>query len=160
MSRQHYQAKTFRARDSIGYLVKRASTLCLDHVEPAFAEQGFTFTQWKVLMSLRDGLAVNAKDMCAQLRHDSGALTRVIDQLEARGLIERRRSTEDRRAVELYITAAGRRTVESLIPLVVEKLNYALRDFNAGEVAELKRLLNKLIDSIERAEADAVGASS
>jgi DNA-binding MarR family transcriptional regulator len=46
--------------------------------------------------------------------------------------------------VELQLTAAGLRAVESLIPLVVDKLNLALADFSGGEVTELKRLLIKL----------------
>jgi DNA-binding MarR family transcriptional regulator len=65
------------------------------------AEQGFTFTQWVVMMHLRDGLALNARELCVQLRHDSGAVTRVLDQLEARGLVQRERSLEDRREVKL-----------------------------------------------------------
>jgi hypothetical protein len=39
--------------------------------------------------------------------------------------------------------------VESLIPLVVDKLNFVLRDFSSGEVSELTRLLNKFIAGFE-----------
>jgi len=59
-------------------------------------------------MSVRDGIALNPKDICIQLRHDSGALTRVLDQLESRGLVLRQRSAEDRRAIELHLTAVRR----------------------------------------------------
>jgi DNA-binding MarR family transcriptional regulator len=149
MYRRHYRPETYKARSSIGYLVKRAHALMLDRLEPEVARHGFTFTQWVVLMHLRDGLALNASDLCAQLRHDSGALTRVIDQLETRGLVVRERSREDRRAVQLRLTQAGQQTVRLLIPLVVDRLNCALRDFSRTEVVELTRLLNKLVDSIE-----------
>src|SRR5580700_10624886 len=101
---QHYRAETYRAKSSVGYLVKRASALTIELVEPALAKHGFTFTQWVVMMYLRDGLAANAKDICAQIRHDSGAVTRVIDQLEARGLVQRERSLDDRREVNLHLT--------------------------------------------------------
>jgi hypothetical protein len=50
----------------------------------------------------------------------------------------------DRRKVELQLTEEGRKTVESLIPLVVDKLNLALVDFSREEVAEFMRLLVKL----------------
>jgi DNA-binding MarR family transcriptional regulator len=133
MSRQHYQVASFRAQDSVGYLVKRAHSLMLDAIEPVFVARGFSFIQYIVLAWLRDGVALNPKDICARYRHDSGALTRVIDQLAQRGLLERVRRDRDRRKVELQLTPAGRATVEGLIPLVVEKLNLALAEFSSSE---------------------------
>jgi DNA-binding MarR family transcriptional regulator len=142
---QHYSAETYRARQSVGYLIKRASALVIESVEPALEAHGFTFTQWVVMMYLRDGLAPTAKDLCVQLRHDSGAVTRVIDQLEARELVRRERSLTDRREVKLRLTELGLKTVESLVPVVVDLLNFVLRDFSTVEVAELTRLLTKFI---------------
>lgn len=144
MSKQHYQAATYRAQDSVGYLTKRAHSLMMDTMEPMFEARGFTFIQYVILSSLRDGIAVNPKDICLQFRHDSGALTRVIDQLAERGLLERVRRDRDRRKVELQLTPAGRETIEGLIPLAVEKLNLALAEFSTAEVHELRRLLVKL----------------
>jgi DNA-binding MarR family transcriptional regulator len=144
MSKQHYQASTYKAQNSIGYLIKRAHSMMLDVLEQVFADQGFSYIQYVILSWLRDGIAVNPKDICVQFRHDSGALTRVIDQLADRGLLERVRRDRDRRKVELQLTEAGRKTVEAMIPLVVEKLNLALTDFSTEEVQEFLRLLLKL----------------
>ena len=151
---QHYRAESYKARSSIGYLIKRAHSLLIDQLEAAVAGSDITATQWVVLMHLRDGLAINASDLCAQLRHDSGALTRVIDQLEARGLVQRERSREDRREVQLRLTDAGIKTVASLIPTVVDKFNFALRDFSRAEASELNRLLIKLITSLDSASVE------
>jgi DNA-binding MarR family transcriptional regulator len=144
MSKQHYQTATYRSQDSVGYLVKRTHSLMLDLMEPVFEGRGFTFIQYVILSWLRDGIAVNPKDICMQFRHDSGALTRVIDQLAERGLLERVRRNRDRRKVELQLTPLGRKTIEGLVPLVVEKLNFALADLSTSEVLELRRLLVKL----------------
>jgi DNA-binding MarR family transcriptional regulator len=144
MSKQHYQVSTYRVESSVGYVIKRAHTLMLDVLEPVFEAHGFTLVQFQILALLRDGIAVNPKHICTQFRHNSGALTRVIDQLAERGLLERSRRDRDRRKVELELTPAGREVIESLIPLVVEKLNLALVDFSPEEVHELMRLLLKL----------------
>jgi DNA-binding MarR family transcriptional regulator len=144
MSEQHYHAATYTAKSSVGYLIKRAHAMLMDLLENLFADRGFSFIHYAILTYVRDGIAVNPKDICVQYRHDSGALTRVIDQLEKRGLLERVRRGADRRKVELQLTEEGRKTVESLIPLVVDKLNLALVDFSREEVAEFKRLLVKL----------------
>jgi DNA-binding MarR family transcriptional regulator len=149
MSKQHYNVSTYRAQSSIGYLAKRAHSLMLDVMEPLLEERGFTFVQYVILSWVRDGIAVNPKDICFQYRHDSGALTRVIDQLAKRGLLERIRRDRDRRKVELQLTPAGRAAIESLIPLVVEKLNLALSDFSTDEVQEFMRLLIKLNTTLQ-----------
>jgi DNA-binding MarR family transcriptional regulator len=158
-SQPYYQASTYRAQDSIGYLVKRTHSLMHDVMEPLLEARGFSFVQYVILAWLRDGITVNPKDFCAQYRHDSGAITRVIDQLAERGLLERVRRDRDRRKVELQLTAAGRDTVEGLIPLVVEKLNLALSDFTTAETQELIRLLMKLnaklLSDVEPAAASA-----
>jgi DNA-binding MarR family transcriptional regulator len=150
MSKQHYHVSTYRAQNSVGYLIKRAQSMMLDVIEEVIEAQGFSYIQYVILSWLRDGIAVNPKDICVQFRHDSGALTRVIDQLAERGLLERVRRDRDRRKVELQLTEAGRTTVESLIPLVIEKLNLALADFSSEEVAEFLRLLVKLNTRLQR----------
>jgi DNA-binding MarR family transcriptional regulator len=150
------------ARNSVGYLLKRAHLQLIDQLEPALEAHGFTFTQWVILIHLRDGMALNGRELCSQLRHDSGALTRLIDQLEARGLVSRERSRKDRREVQLQLTSIGRSTVEATIPAVVERLNAALVDFSREELSTLMRLLTKLSGSLQgRAAGEpAVGPAS
>ena len=157
MTKQHYHPATYTAQSSVGYLVKRSYAMCADVLEPVFAEHGFTFLQYQILAWLRDGIALNPRDICAQYRHNSGALTRVIDQLEEKGFIERLRRDRDRRKVELQLTDAGRKVIERLIPLVVDQLNQVLQDFSSDELKELTRLLIKFNTSLEQqAERNAV----
>jgi DNA-binding MarR family transcriptional regulator len=152
MSKQHYQASTYRAQESIGYLVKRSHSLMLDMLEPLLEVHGFSFIQYVMLAWLRDGIAINPKSFCALYRHDTGALTRVIDQLAERGLLVRvRRDVGDRRKIELELTSAGRDAVEQMIPMVVDKLNLALGEFSAAEFEELRRLLIKLNTTMQTA---------
>src|SRR5882762_5647314 len=127
----------------------RAHSLRLAVLEPLLGQRGFSFIPYGMLSWLRDGISVNPKDICAQYRHDSGALTRVIDQLAERGLLERVRRNRDRRKVELQLTPAGRDAIEGLVPLVVDKLNLALADFTSEEVQELLRLLLKLNGTLQ-----------
>jgi DNA-binding MarR family transcriptional regulator len=151
---------TFRAQQSVGYLTKRAHSLMLAVIEPLLEERGFTFMQYVILAWLRDGIAVNPKDICFQYRHNSGALTRVIDQLAERGLLERIRRDRDRRKVELQLTPAGREAIAGLIPLVVEKLNLALADFSGAEFEEFLRLLVKFNTTLQSAVKPGMAAVS
>jgi DNA-binding MarR family transcriptional regulator len=159
VSRPHYSAESFHLQDSLGYLVKRTQRLMHDRIEVVFASQGITFQQWVVLMHLRDGLATTIAGLCQELRHDSGAMTRLIDQLEERGFIGRRRQEADRRIVDLELRAAGRKMVESLIPLAVDTLNNALEGFTKTEVQALKGMLRRLIGRVGEMNAETEAAS-
>jgi DNA-binding MarR family transcriptional regulator len=150
MPKQHYRPETFRARDSIGYLIKRSQRLMQDRIEGLFAHQGFTLQQWVVMMHIRDGLALTVADLCRELHHDSGAMTRLIDQLEGRGVIERRRNPQDRRVIELSLTDSGNESIASLIGIVTDGLNVTLEEFTRDEVKMLKSLLRKLIGRLEQ----------
>jgi DNA-binding MarR family transcriptional regulator len=152
MPEQHYRPATYRARDSVGYLLRRVYTIMHERMEAALAGHDFTLMQWIVLLYLRDGIARTASDISREFRHDSGALTRVIDQLERRGLLARHRSTSDRRVVELAVTAKGERTIEELLPVVVGQMNEALAPFNRAEFAQLKSHLERLVDHVQQLE--------
>ena len=151
---KHYDARTYTVQDSVGYLMRHSTSLMREELEAALANHGFTFVQWVTMMRVRDNPALTAGDLCRDLHHDSGAFTRVLDQLEERGLVRRERSEADRRVVLLYLTPDGRRVVESLLPIVVGRLNHALAEFSATEVATLTKLLRRLIARLEGRETE------
>lgn len=151
-----YSPETYTVRGSIGYLIRRARNLMTIRVEREFETRQVTFVQWIVLMHLRDGLANTAAELSRDMCHDSGALARVVDQLEQRGLIERQRARDDRRVVELKLTPAGLATVNTLVPTVVGLLNGALAGFTDEEARTFTRLLSKFIDNVSaQTEPDA-----
>ena len=101
MTKQHYKVDTYELATSVGYLLKDALRAMQDRVQLRFAAHGFTFQQWIVLMRVREGLASTIADLCRETRHDRGAMTRIVDQLERRELVQRKRNEKDRRIVEL-----------------------------------------------------------
>ena len=156
MPRDHYDVDTFTSQRSVGYLVKRLYRLMTPQVEATFANEELTFSHWVALIGLRDGLTTTAADIARHLGHDSGATTRLVDQLEKRGYLTRERSREDRRVIRLKLTPAGRAVVRSLAPRVVDFLNDALADFTPEEFVTLLDLLTRLLARFERTpETDA-----
>jgi len=155
----HYDPDNFESQKSLGYLLKINHSLIHDCGERLFSTHDISFIQWLTLFKLNEGKALTASDLCRRMMHDNGALTRLLDQLEERGLLVRERSTQDRRVVNLLITDSGRQKVKELTPLVVNNLNMALETFSSDEFLELIRLLEKLKDSLQcynstQAEAD------
>jgi DNA-binding MarR family transcriptional regulator len=72
------------------------------------------------------------------------SLTGVVDRLEALGLVERIRSSEDRRVVEVAITATGREEKRRVQAEIAERLSAMLEPLTAEESRELLRLFRKL----------------
>jgi DNA-binding MarR family transcriptional regulator len=156
MPEQHYRPETYVPHESVGYLVRRLYTLLLSRFEAALAHEHFTLTQWIVLARLQEGRAHTASDIAHDLGHDTGALTRVVDQLQRRGLIARRRSQRDRRVVQLDLTRAGRAMVEALLPVIVDQTNDALAPLTAAEFSRLREYLVRLVDHAQAGTAVAV----
>ena len=158
MPREHYNVHTYRARDSVGYLVKRLNSLMLPQIEALFANEELTFSQWCALIGLRDGVVATCADIARHLGHDTGATTRMVDQLEARGYLTRRRSRDDRRVVDLQLTPAGRKVVGSLAPHIVDFWNAMLDEYAPDEFEALIALLKRLLERVEQHVETAVPA--
>src|SRR3984957_12297698 len=138
--RPFYRSTQYGMKNSVGYLIRRSSNLLMPQMEALFASESLTFSQWTVLMALREWGQSTAADLARIICHDTGSLTRILDQLEERGLITRTRSQSDRRLVALELTPRGRALIAGLMPKVVGLWNELLGDFSHDET----RLLIKL----------------
>lgn len=156
---KHYDIETFESGQSIPYLLKQSFLLMQDCATAVYEHHDLSFMQFLVLLKLKEGVAATPGDLCRLMRHDTGALTRLIDQLEARGYLVRARDARDRRVIQLRLTAEGESRLAELTPLFVDKLNEALTDFTPQEFAELTRLLHKL-RQVMSAARDQLGEAS
>jgi len=150
MRKPYYTLDTLEASNSVGYLLKRCGVLMTQVAEERFESLEISFTQWIVLTHLAQQEHISATELSTQCGHDMGALTRVVDELERRGLARRERSSRDRRAVEIAITAAGRRQAQEARRLIVELLNRLVEPFTDPEVDTLIGLLQRLLGHLQR----------
>lgn len=98
-----------RLDDQLCFALYNASRAMISAYAPLLAELELTYPQYLVLMVLweTDGARVSA--IGDRLALDSATLTPLLKRLEARGVIERRRSSEDERVVEVFLTTEGKR---------------------------------------------------
>jgi DNA-binding MarR family transcriptional regulator len=158
MAKPYYKVDTLAADNSVGYLVKRCGVLMTQIAERRFEALSVSFTQWVVLMQLSAHEHLSATQLSKEVGHDMGALTRVIDELERRGLVRRERSRRDRRAVEIAITAAGRRQAKSAKRVMVGLLNELVEPYTEAEVDTLIALLQRMFLHLQRAAGTAATA--
>jgi DNA-binding MarR family transcriptional regulator len=151
MSKPYYSVETLEPNRSIGYLIKRCGVLMTQVAERRFEALDMSFTQWTALACVSTQGCVTASQLSTHLGHDMGALTRVVDELERRGLLRRERSREDRRSVQIAITPAGRRQAESGKRTVVELLNELVAPCTEQEIETLIALLQRLYAHLQSA---------
>jgi DNA-binding MarR family transcriptional regulator len=145
----YYTAKNYAMRNSVGYLMRICTNRLLPQMETLFQDQELTFSQWTTLVALHDGRITSAGDLAHNICHDAGSLTRLIDQMEKRGLVTRSRSKTDRRVVTLALTPQGRKLVEAQAPKILEFWNGLLSGFNHAEIETLIALLTRLVIATE-----------
>ena len=149
MRKPYYTLETLEPGDSVGYLLKRCGVVMTQLAEQNFGDLSISFTQWTVLIYLTQQEHISATQLSAHIGHDMGALTRVVDELERRGFVRRERSSRDRRAVEIAITAAGRRQALEGKRLVVGLLNRLVEPFTDAEITTLIGLLQRLLGHLQ-----------
>ncbi len=141
---QHYRAENWRIDESIGYLMRVALSALKREVEAECEAHGMTGDQVLPLLALSQGMCNTGADLARLYDVDPGAVTRMLDRLEAKGLIERVRRVDDRRVVEIVPTAAGHAMAAELPALLAATLNRALRGFSRDEVDQFKGMLRRL----------------
>lgn len=106
-----------------------------------FKHFGLTTPQIIVLQSVRDLGEVTTGKISRQVSLSQGTVTSILDRLESRGLIERYRSTIDRRVVHVRLTAVGRAILRKAPPLLHE---HFVETFSALDDSRQKRIVDVL----------------
>lgn len=110
--------------------------------------EGLQRQQVWVLKALQDGpRSMTSLAECAQTSHTS--LTGIVDRLEERGLVERVRSAEDRRVVQVALTEVGKVETEAARQRMLKRLDEVLAPLDESDRAELFRLMRKITDQPE-----------
>lgn len=146
LQREIRQRKPFRSLEEEVYLnLLRTADALLRGSEERLKPAGLTPGQYNVLRILRGagprGLACGAIAERMLTRHPD--ITRLLDRLDARGLVTRARGARDRRVVLTRITMAGRKVLRELDEPVVRLHRGQLRHMGRRKLRQLIRLLEQ-----------------
>src|SRR5471030_3306992 len=107
-----YRPSAYCAEESVGYLMKRVQMSIVSQVDKRLAEHGLTSAQWGPLMRMQiTGCGSTVAELARWMQVDAGAMTRLLDRLEKKGLCKRIRSTQDRRVVHVELTREGEEVI-------------------------------------------------
>lgn len=144
-----YRAGTYCAEESVGYLMKRIMLSVVYQVDKRLDAHGLTSAQWGPLLKIRNSGSATVAELARWLQVDAGAMTRLLDRLEKKGLCKRVRSTEDRRVVQVELTPEGEAAVAGVPAVLSEVMNAHLAGFSKTEWLALKTYLNRMLETGE-----------
>jgi len=140
------QQRPFVSKREEAFLnLQRTAALHSQSLATLLKEYGVTPTQYNALRILRGAhpVAMSCKEVGERMVTPVPDVTRLVDRLEKRGLVERARGAEDRRVVEVSITEGGR--------AVLKRIDQPLAKWMSSELASLSdEQIEDLIDLLER----------
>jgi DNA-binding MarR family transcriptional regulator len=140
---EHYTPETFAQQRTVAFFLNQARNVMVMEMDASLKGLGITGQQLGLMASMKRDLASTPFELAKLLGIDTGAMTRLLDRLEEKELIVRSRSLEDRRVVNLAITAKGEQVLADAYIVGPQVLNARLENFSAEEFAEFDRLLRK-----------------
>jgi DNA-binding MarR family transcriptional regulator len=132
-------------RHGITRLINRVRVELIDAIDRELAPYDITAPQLIVLASVANGEADSASGLCKTISYDPGAMTRMIDRLQQKGLVRRIPHPDDRRAMNLELTVAGKALYPKLIGAKETVTAQFLRGFSQDEVATLEGFLQRML---------------
>ncbi len=128
-----------------GYLLGRAAQQCRSHFDSLAEPLGIHGRHFGVLAVLGEGEPMAQVDMSDRLGVDRNTMVLLLDDLEARGLVTRRRDPRDRRAHLVSLTDAGRDVLAESTALAKRTNEEVFAPLSEGERAQLHSLLSRLL---------------
>ena len=145
-----YSVETWTMDESLGYLLHQVRGRLVAAIDAELEPLDITWAQWGTLLKIANGRAETATELCRTMAGDTGSMTRMLDRLEQKGLIQRDRSSEDRRIVQLSLTKAGQKLYPKLPPIAVKVLNQQLKGFSRDELETMKGFLRRMLANADR----------
>jgi len=130
-------------RDLVGYAIRRAQIAVFRHFRKSFAPYKIRPIQYGVLTVVGTNPGLKQSEVCIALGIKRANFVGILNELERRGLIERR-STKDQRVNALYLTRAGKSLIEKLRQINKMHERKVAAGLTSNERNRLIEMLNRI----------------
>ena len=151
-----YEVATYQPKKSVGALLSRVRVEMLAALDKELtsdkrlAPLELSAAQFIVIANLAGAEGPkSASELCKGISYDAGAMTRMLDRLEAKGLISRNRSAHDRRLMHLELTDEGRAAYPRMREISLTVANRFLRGFSKAEARQLESMLARMLENAQ-----------
>lgn len=137
--------ETVNPRTDLGWLLGKGYQLLVAECDKRLAPLGLTAAQYGVTAILARNEARTSSELCQRMDYDPGAMTRLLQRLEAKKVIKRVPDISDRRIHTLALTENGRLLYEQAQPMVDAVHDLMLQGLDADEARTLATLLCRVV---------------
>jgi DNA-binding MarR family transcriptional regulator len=136
-------------RDYTGFLLRRVSTASFERFSRVAAEHGLHPMHFGMLVIIESEGPVSQTELVRRTGVDASTMVARVDALEERGLIERQRSSEDRRSNQIRLTPAGKETLDEVRLRAIELGDEIFGVLTPTERKQFHTLLQKLAENLD-----------
>jgi DNA-binding MarR family transcriptional regulator len=141
-----------------GHYIRRLHQIAVAIFLQETEAHGLTPVQFAALQTVHNSPGIDQRTLARQIGFDTSTIGGVVDRLEARGLMQRNASPDDRRVRLLSATPAGRALLAAVIPAMQRAQERMLEPLPPTERGEFMRMLRTLVtanNELSRAPSDA-----
>lgn len=138
----------FHLGEYVPYLLSRAGVQLANSFARQLDQFGITLPMWRVMAALLDEGEQRLGDLARLTAIELSTLSRIAASMEEKGLVTRRRSGEDARAVLIALTPGGRSKTETIVPRALDLESMAVAGMSDEPVRVLKGLLQTLYGNV------------
>jgi len=142
-----------------GHAIRRLQQIAVAIFMDESTASGVTPVQFAVLHTLAQQPGIDQRTLAHKVSFDTSTIGGVIDRLEARGLLTRSHSPEDRRVRLLHLTDEGEALLAEVTPSMQRTQERILAPLSSAERKDFMRMMNAVIQHhVETGEADGAEA--
>ncbi|MEO1448289.1 MAG: MarR family transcriptional regulator [Bacteroidota bacterium] len=142
---------TDRIEEVIYYMLDRTIKRTRQVTQVYFQRYGVDVTvdQWLVFKVISETDGINQVEVAARLYKDPASITRIIDALIQKGLVQKQLDPNDRRRYLLALTESGKIKSDEWLALVKKMRRVGIQGFDEQEISQLKDYLNRIFENVD-----------
>ncbi|MAD51029.1 MAG: MarR family transcriptional regulator [Candidatus Marinimicrobia bacterium] len=129
-----------------GFLMFRTARGMKKMLDARLSEFNVTSSQASVLNTLFSSDGISLSDIGKSVHLDKPAITGLADRMEKDGLVERRRTSSDRRIIQLFLTEKGRNLYNTIETIIIEVDQQLVKGLVTQEIETLHEMLQSIWD--------------
>ena len=134
-----------------GFLVRILQLQNFEAFYPYFEALKLSPLEYAILVAVRDNKAVTQSELAAVLKMQLPNLVKILSRMEEAGIMKRKRSARDKRAVELSLSVSGQRRADEASRLGETFNARTLAPLSKSEQAAFLQMLARLVEGYRRA---------
>ncbi|AEB76399.1 MarR family winged helix-turn-helix transcriptional regulator [Clostridium botulinum] len=135
--------------ESVAYMLNKVVLKIKKELTSRFNKYDVTIEQWRLLTRLWKVDGISQTQLAIRCSKDLPTVTRMLDKLEKKEVIERKEDPNDSRAYLVFLTEKGKGLEEKLDPIAYEIENKSIQNVRKEDIEVVKKVLDIMITNLD-----------